>query len=121
MGADHRRRYETPVTVEVTGRARPLTPDAALALTRAAQESLVNAAKHAPHQPVLIRLDFSGGPATLTILNPTPPEKTGCPGLETINGGYGLAGMRERLLLLGGSLHAGASDGNWVVTAKVPQ
>jgi hypothetical protein len=31
LGADHRRRYETPVTVEVTGRARPLPPDAALA------------------------------------------------------------------------------------------
>ena len=26
LGADHRRRYETPVTVEVTGRARPTPP-----------------------------------------------------------------------------------------------
>jgi signal transduction histidine kinase len=121
LGADHRRCYETPVTVQVTGRARPLPPDAALALTRAAQESLVNAAKHAPHQPVFIRLDFSDGPTTLTILNPTADEKTESPRLETINGGYGLTGMRERLLLLGGSLHAGASDGNWVVTAEVPQ
>ena len=121
LSADHRRRYETPVTVEVTGRARPLPPDAALALTRAAQESLVNAAKHAPHQPVFIRLDFSDGPTTLTILNPTADEKTEGPRLETINGGYGLTGMRERLLLLGGSLHAGASDGDWVVTAEVPQ
>jgi signal transduction histidine kinase len=121
LGAAHRHRYETPVTVQVTGQARPLTPDAALALTRAAQESLVNAAKHAPHQPVFIRLDFSDGPTTLTILNPTANGKTECPRLETINGGYGLAGMRERLLLLGGSLHAGASDGNWAVTAEVPQ
>jgi hypothetical protein len=29
--------------------------------------------------------------------------------------------MRERLLLIDGSLHAGPDDGNWVVTAQVPQ
>jgi len=29
--------------------------------------------------------------------------------------------MRERLLLIDGSLHAGPHDGNWIVTAQVPQ
>jgi hypothetical protein len=29
--------------------------------------------------------------------------------------------MRERLLLIDGSLQAGPHDGNWVVTAQVPQ
>ncbi|MDA8301673.1 MAG: hypothetical protein M0005_09020 [Actinomycetota bacterium] len=42
--------------------------------------------------------------------------------LETANAGYGLAGMRERLLLIGGSLLAGPDGGDkWVVTAQVPQ
>jgi hypothetical protein len=41
--------------------------------------------------------------------------------LETVNGGYRLAGIRERRLLIDGSLHAGPHDGHWVVTAQVPQ
>jgi signal transduction histidine kinase len=122
LGAEHRRRYLTPVTLEVTGHARPLTPDASLALTRAAQESLVNAAKHAPRQPVTVRLHFCDGPTTLTILNPlVDGDQPVQPGLETANGGYGLAGMRERLRLIDGSLDAHATGANWVVTAKVPK
>ena len=121
LGAKHQYQYLTPVTVEVTGRPRPLTPDAALALTRAVQESFVNAAKHAPLQPVVVRLDFTDGPTTLTVLNPLTDGRPTQPRLETANGGYGLAGMRERLRLIGGSLEAHTSEGNWVVTAQVPQ
>jgi hypothetical protein len=29
--------------------------------------------------------------------------------------------MQERLLLIDGSLQAGPDEGNWVVTAQVPQ
>jgi signal transduction histidine kinase len=121
LGADHQRQYLSPVTIEVTGRPRPLTPDAALALTRAVQESFVNAAKHAPRQPVAVQLDFTDGPTTLTVLNPLSNGRAAQPRLETANGGYGLAGMQERLRLIGGSLEAHASGGNWVVTAQVPQ
>lgn len=121
LGAEHQHQYLTPVTVEVTGRPRPLTPDAALALTRAVQESFVNAAKHAPLQPVVVRLHFTDGPTTLTVLNPLTDGRPTDPRLETVNGGYGLAGMRERLRLIGGSLEAHTSEGNWVVTAQVPQ
>ncbi len=110
LGAEHRHQYLTPVTVEVTGRPRSLTPDAALALTRAVQESFVNAAKHAPLQPVVVRLDFTDGPTTLTVLNPLTDGLLAQPRLETANGGYGLAGMRERLRLIGGSLEAHTSE-----------
>jgi signal transduction histidine kinase len=41
--------------------------------------------------------------------------------LATVNGGYGLAGMAERLLLLDGTLSAGRDGTEWVVVAKVPQ
>src|SRR5262252_2407620 len=121
LSAEHRRHYLTPVTLEVNGPARALQVDAALALTRAAQESLINAAKHAPHQPVLVQLDFSAGPTTLTVRNPLTDGEGHLPGLETINGGYGLAGMRERLRLIGGSLDARADNGHWIVTAQVPR
>jgi signal transduction histidine kinase len=35
-------------------------------------------------------------------------------------GGYGLQGMRERVLLLGGVLEAGPSASGWRVEAKLP-
>jgi hypothetical protein len=41
--------------------------------------------------------------------------------VSTVNGGYGLTGMHERLRLLNGSLEAGRRDGQWVVTAELPR
>ncbi len=123
LGADHQRRHGTGVTFEVTGVPRPLPPDAGLAITRTAQEALVNTAKHAPHQPVTIRLDYTVGGTSLVVLNHLGEDghdhREGA--LATVNGGYGLAGMRERLLLLDGTLSAGRSGSDWVVVAKVPQ
>ena len=47
LAQTHRARHQAAVTVNVDGDARTLPPDAALALLGTAQESLVNAAKHA--------------------------------------------------------------------------
>ena len=121
LSADHQRRHGARVTVTVTGEPRPLPPDAGLALIRTAQEALVNTAKYAPHQPVGITLDYAGAGTTLTVTSPLASGEGTGPGLATVNGGYGLAGIRERLLLLEGTLSAGADGGEWVVTACVPQ
>jgi signal transduction histidine kinase len=121
LSADHQRRYGAQVRFGVTGVPRSLSADAGLALTRTAQESLVNTVKHAPHQPVQVRLDYHEGRTALTVVSRLSDPADSHPALETANGGYGLAGMRERLLLINGSLHAGPNDGNWVVTAQVPQ
>jgi signal transduction histidine kinase len=138
LSADHQRQHGAPVTFEVSGEPRPLTPDAGLAITRTAQEALVNTAKHAPHQPVGIRLDYAAADTSLRVTNQlsmddhaavtrttgsraTGRPATGDTGLATVNGRYGLAGMRERLLLLDGTLSAGRCGGTWVVEARVPQ
>ena len=123
LSADHQRRHGARVTFEVSGEPRPLPPDAALALTRTTQEALVNAAKHAPHQPVGIRLDYAGAHTSLAVTNHLGEDAPGGhgPGLATVNGGYGLAGMRERLLLVKGTLSAGQNGSDWVVMAKVPR
>jgi signal transduction histidine kinase len=61
----------------------------------------------------------------MIISNPLPPGSHNSPGpgtaFTTVNGGYGLRGMRERLLLINGSLTAAAGDGRWTVTAQVPR
>jgi signal transduction histidine kinase len=95
----HRQRYRVPVAFETSGAARPLPPDAALALLRAGQEALVNAAKHAPGQPVGVRLDYGDDDVLLGVinhLNGAAPQVRSA----TSAGGYGLTGMRERLRLL---------------------
>ena len=93
------------------------------ALTRTAQEALVNAAKHAPHQSVGMRLDYAGDHTSLAVTNHLGEDALGDhgPELATVNGGYGLAGMRERLLLVGGTLSAGRNGSDWAVMAEVPQ
>jgi signal transduction histidine kinase len=115
----HRQRYHVPVTLETSGVARTLPPDAALALLRTAQEAMVNAAKHAPGQRVAVRLDYGENDVRLSVVN-------GLDGAGALvrrpgnTGGYGLTGMRERLRLLDGTLRAGPKENDWTVTAEVP-
>ena len=55
--------------------------------------------------------------------NGLPPgsRPDGEAGVSTVNGGYGLTGMRERLRLLNGTLQAGRQDNQWIVTAELPR
>jgi signal transduction histidine kinase len=121
----HRIRHHASVSFGVGGQPRPLPPEATVALIRTAQEALVNTAKHAPLQPVDIGLRYGEDEVQMTITNPLPPGGHDSPGtgtaFTTVNGGYGLTGMRERLLLINGSLTAAAGDGRWTVTARVPR
>ena len=127
----HRQRYQVPVTFETDGVARPLPPDASLALLRAVQEALVNAAKHAPGEPIAVRLDYGRGDVRLSVVNhlngATTDIRASSGAIDSgdgrgpgNDGGYGLTGMRERLRLLNGSLLAGPRDGEWAVTAELP-
>jgi signal transduction histidine kinase len=115
----HRQRYHVPVTFETSGVVRALPPDASLALLRTAQEAMVNAAKHAPGQPVAVRLDYGENDARLSVVNGLDGAGAAVrrPGQ---GGGYGLTGMRERLRLLNGTLQAGPKENEWIVTAELP-
>jgi signal transduction histidine kinase len=116
-------RYHVAAAFDVGGSPAPLPPDATVALLRVAQESLVNAAKHAAGQGVEVRLDYSDADVRLTVRNgvPTDAGQQNGTGVSTVNGGYGLTGMRERLRLLNGTLHAGRRDNQWIVTAELPR
>ena len=119
----HAQRYHVPATFDVGGSPSPLPPDATVALLRIAQESLVNAAKHAAGQSVAVRLDYSDTDVRLTVRNDLPPGADAGPpaDMSTVNGGYGLTGMHERLRLLNGTLEAGRRDDQWIVTAELPR
>jgi signal transduction histidine kinase len=124
LSLTHQRQHGTPVSFEVTGEPRPLGPDAGLAMTRTAQEALVNAAKHAPRRPVAVRLDYADDAIQLVVTSRLDHDGGADrrePSLATVDGGFGLSGLRERLLLLRGTLSAGRRGADWVVQATVPQ
>ncbi len=115
----HRQRYQVPVTFEASGAARSLPPDASLALLRTVQEGLVNSAKHAPGEPIAVRLDYGQCGVRLSVVTHLNGAAAGARGPSSA-GGYGLTGMRERLRLLNGTLVAGPRDQEWAVTAELP-
>jgi signal transduction histidine kinase len=105
--------------LEVTGTVRGLGPETVHALYRAAQESLTNAAKHAPGARPGIRLSYDDGQVALMVANGAPDAPPGP--LAGSGAGYGLDGIRERVRLLGGEVTAGPdNDGGWRVIARIP-
>ena len=85
---------------------------------RILQETLTNARKHAPGEPVDVRL--SGAPGTqlgIEVRNRVTPVDTGAPP----SSGVGLAGLGERAALAGGTLEYGVGpDGVFAVHARLP-
>jgi signal transduction histidine kinase len=84
---------------------------------RIVQESLSNAGRHAPGAAISVTVEAEHGSVRVNVIN--EPSAAGQPG---DNGtGHGLAGMRERVALLGGSLTAGPeASGGFAVRAVLP-
>ncbi|WP_242614394.1 sensor histidine kinase [Actinomadura roseirufa] len=99
------------------GAARPLPDAAERAAYRVVQEALTNVHKHAAGAAAEVVLRHRPGHLEVTVHN-GPAEAA--PDLPP-GGGLGLAGLRERLALLGGTLEAGPRpDGGFAVRARVP-
>lgn len=85
-------------------------------LHRVVQESLTNALKHAPGQPITVSVDGAVGDGIrVTVCNPLPTRGTGAAGSRV-----GLIGLRERASLVGGRFDAGVQGDDFVVQAWVP-
>jgi signal transduction histidine kinase len=104
---------------DVQGQARAHRPNVGHALYRVAQEALTNAEKHAPNAPVSVRLSSDPDLVSIRIDNQRPASDA-CSPLASAGGGHGLRGMRERVQLAGGHLHAGPTEDGWRVTAEIP-
>lgn len=108
---------DRPGALSVSGEPYALGPAAGLALLRVAQEAVTNAAKHARGNPPRIELQYEDSGVELRVENLLPdaaPNEH-----HDSAGGYGLAGMHERLRLINGELNAGPVGDRWVVQARV--
>jgi signal transduction histidine kinase len=86
---------------------------------RIVQEALSNATRHAPGARVSVQIHRDRGAVRLTITNGPGPSLT--PVREDQGPGHGVAGMRERAVLLGGALTAGPGPaGGFSVAAVLP-
>ncbi len=105
--------------ITISGPPRRLAADVSLALYRVAQEALTNVVKHAPGADAEIELGFDDDRVTLSVSNGPGASNNGS-SLADAGGGYGLQGIRERVLLIGGRVEAGPSGDGWRVAAEVP-
>ena len=74
--------------------------------------------KHAPGAKVEVEVSFTDTAVALSVQNATASVEDRP--LTTTGAGYGLQGIEERVLLLGGHVDAGPAAGGWRVQAKVP-
>jgi two-component system sensor histidine kinase UhpB len=106
-----------PVDRRFAAELPPLTADAELAVYRIAQESLTNIARHAGARGVTIALEPGVDSVVLRIAD----DGDGFSGGAVPEGHGGLRGMRERAVLVGGTLDIGPGrDGGVEIRLEVP-
>ncbi|HZF91540.1 sensor histidine kinase [Streptomyces sp.] len=112
------RRAGLPTVLEVRGEDRPLPPSLGLTVFRIVQEALTNARRHAGSGArAVVRLTYAPDGLVVDVAD----DGRGADAGFTDGAGYGLIGMRERVMLHGGALRAGPLDeGGFHVSARLP-
>jgi signal transduction histidine kinase len=105
-----------PVSLKIEGEEGSLDPGVALTIYRIVQEALTNALKHAGAATAEVRLDIGTYWLNLEISDTGRGPRLGGGPV-----GHGLLGMRERVMLYGGTLRTGPRPGGgFRVSARIP-
>jgi signal transduction histidine kinase len=105
-----------PAVLKVEGVPGPLDSGVALTVYRIVQEALTNALKHAGAAAVEVRLVFGLQELVVEVCDTGRGPQLGSGAI-----GHGLLGMRERVMLYGGTLRTGPRPGGgYRVYAKIP-
>ena len=104
----------TDLIIDDTVHADWVPADLATTMHRLVQEAATNVRRHGdPRSRVQFTMGSTGHSFELTVTNRMLHP--------TVDGGYGLVGMRERVDALGGTFAAGAvGDNQWMVRAQLP-
>jgi signal transduction histidine kinase len=106
-------------SLTIDGDASRLRGEAGRAVLRVVQESLTNVAKHAPGSQTTVGISV-GEEIVAVIENRLAEVPVAVGPLASTGGGYGIAGMRERAEVLGGTLAAGPTETGWRVELRIP-
>jgi signal transduction histidine kinase len=107
-----------PIELRVEGEPRVASAGVAVAAYRIVQEALTNVLKHAGGAPTRVVLRWADTALELEIIDRGQPQAAGNRGAAA---GRGIAGMRERAAMYGGSLEARPGrEGGYVVRAHIP-
>ncbi len=109
FGRETRIRVSTEVSLP-----HPLPRDAEVVLLRCAQEGLANVRKHSQASAARVELTVAGGSARLRVSD----DGRGFP--ADAHPGFGLAGLRDRLALAGGTLEVDGTPAATAITATLP-
>jgi signal transduction histidine kinase len=103
------------VVLETAGEPVSISPEVEVTAYRIVQEALTNVVAHAGACSVTVALRYSGDGLDVEIAD----DGAARPG--TSRGGYGLAGISERVAAVGGTVTAGPGrDGGFIVRALLP-
>lgn len=113
---DDARAHGQPVRASIDSEAPRVAAALAPSVHRLISESLTNIRRHARR---ITRVDIivALAPESLVVTVSDDGDEAGA----AVNGGFGIVGMQERALALGGTLTAGpAPTGGWTVRADLP-
>ena len=122
LASDFSKRSGMNIEVMVHGVSRRFPPEVELVLFRVAQEALRNALRHSQATSADVIMEFSDKKIKITVRDNgkgfDPPETTG----DLVKQGrLGMAGMKERIQLVGGSLKIESKSGKGTtVVIEVP-
>ncbi|WP_157001712.1 sensor histidine kinase [Agromyces laixinhei] len=109
---------ETGVVVTVSASATGLSREHEVVLLRSAQEGLANVRKHAGARHSAVTVESVDGEVVLTVSDDGVGPGAAAPGTS----GFGLAGIRDRSALVGGSFAIEAGDdGGTVLRVGIPR
>jgi len=108
------------VSLTVKGERPPLPLAVDLSAYRVVQEALTNCVRHAPNSPVQVVLEY-GDDLVVDVSDAGPGGDRIDWGDAPAATGNGLAAMRERVTMVGGTLRAGPREpAGWSVRAVLP-
>jgi signal transduction histidine kinase len=110
----------TPAELAEDGDPALASPVVGRTAYRIVREALTNARKHAPGSTVLVHLGYRPSQVSVVVSN-GPAARSADSELSRTGSSLGLAGLRQRIELMHGTLRAGpAPDGGFRVEAVLP-